>query len=169
MMKRWIWLGLLWTGPLMAGDFTIASFNGHGEMRLTNSFGSGVVVIESAPVLNSAGAGWTALMNLFSSGPAVSARVPVAGPSDFYRARAVDLSGGPAGFSNLVHGYGMLIPRAGAGGSAANTYHDWFYRDPDSPKVSRVRSVTMDPFGNILFVENDAGYVRMIRFLPPTP
>ena len=45
---------------------------------------------------------------------------------------------------------------------------DWFH----SPgyKVSEPRSVTLDPQGNILIVENDTGYVRMISFtrMPPS-
>jgi hypothetical protein len=43
---------------------------------------------------------------------------------------------------------------------------DWFYDLPDMSKVSKVRAVTMDYFGNILITEHDSGYVRMIRFLP---
>jgi hypothetical protein len=43
----------------------------------------------------------------------------------------------------------------------------WFY----SPgyKVSEVRSVTLDAQGNIFIVENDAGYVRRVDFLPLAP
>ncbi len=37
----------------------------------------------------------------------------------------------------------------------------WFYA---GPKVSNCRSVTMDYRGNILITENDAGYVRRVRF-----
>jgi sugar lactone lactonase YvrE len=43
---------------------------------------------------------------------------------------------------------------------------EWFYNP--GPKVSECRSVAVDPAGNILIVENDAGYVRRIRFLPFT-
>jgi hypothetical protein len=44
---------------------------------------------------------------------------------------------------------------------------EWFYNS--GPKVSECRSVAVDPLGNMLIVENDAGYVRRIRFLPFTP
>ena len=37
-------------------------------------------------------------------------------------------------------------------------------RRAPGPKVSEVRSVTMDAEGNILITENDAGYVRKIDF-----
>jgi DNA-binding beta-propeller fold protein YncE len=39
---------------------------------------------------------------------------------------------------------------------------EWFYTP--GPKVSNCRSVTMDYRGNILITENDAGYVRRVRF-----
>ncbi len=41
----------------------------------------------------------------------------------------------------------------------------WFYDDPSTPKVSKVRQVTMDFDGNLLITENDAGYVRKVQFL----
>lgn len=40
----------------------------------------------------------------------------------------------------------------------------WFYANPDEPKVSRVRSVIPDPFGNLIITESNYGYVRRIRF-----
>ncbi len=40
----------------------------------------------------------------------------------------------------------------------------WFYANPDLPKVSRVRSVVTDPFGNLIITESNFGYVRRIRF-----
>ncbi len=41
----------------------------------------------------------------------------------------------------------------------------WFY-DPATPKVSAVRQITMDWEGNLIITENDAGYIRRVRFLP---
>ncbi len=40
---------------------------------------------------------------------------------------------------------------------------DWFHAPGD--KVSEVRSVTMDPQGNVLITESDAGFIRKIEFL----
>lgn len=40
----------------------------------------------------------------------------------------------------------------------------WFYDNPTQAKVSRVRSVVTDPFGNLLVTESNYGYVRRIRF-----
>jgi hypothetical protein len=40
----------------------------------------------------------------------------------------------------------------------------WFYENPALAKVSRVRAVNTDPFGNIIITESNYGYVRRIRF-----
>jgi hypothetical protein len=40
----------------------------------------------------------------------------------------------------------------------------WFY-DPATPDVSKVRQITLDWEGNLIITENDAGYVRKVRFL----
>lgn len=40
----------------------------------------------------------------------------------------------------------------------------WFFSSPDTPKVSRVRSVIPDPYGNLIIVESNYGYVRRIKF-----
>lgn len=41
----------------------------------------------------------------------------------------------------------------------------WFY-DPSARKVSKIRQITLDYDGNLLITENDAGYIRKVRFLP---
>jgi hypothetical protein len=55
-------------------------------------------------------------------------------------------------------------------GSDSYTSHSgdgsWFYDNLDALKISKIKQVTMDYDGNILITENDAGYVRKIRFLP---
>jgi hypothetical protein len=40
----------------------------------------------------------------------------------------------------------------------------WFYEEPETPKVSRVRAVNTDPFGNLIITESNYGYVRRVRF-----
>lgn len=45
----------------------------------------------------------------------------------------------------------------------------WFYANPDTAKVSRVRSVIPDPFGNLIITESNYGYVRRIRFQRMNP
>ncbi len=53
-------------------------------------------------------------------------------------------------------------------GSSANNYRvgdgEWFYANPGTPKISRVRSVNADPNGNLIVTESNFGYVRRIRF-----
>jgi len=45
----------------------------------------------------------------------------------------------------------------------------WFYANPTQRKVSRVRAVNTDPFGNIIITESNFGYVRRIRFQRMNP
>ena len=40
----------------------------------------------------------------------------------------------------------------------------WFYANPTLAKVSRVRAVNTDPFGNLIITESNYGYVRRIHF-----
>jgi hypothetical protein len=53
-------------------------------------------------------------------------------------------------------------------GSSANNFRvgdgAWFYENPATPKVSRVRSINADPNGNLIITESNFGYVRRIRF-----
>jgi hypothetical protein len=44
----------------------------------------------------------------------------------------------------------------------------WFY-DPLTPKVSRIRQITLDYDGNLIITEHDAGYIRKVQFLPYLP
>jgi hypothetical protein len=45
----------------------------------------------------------------------------------------------------------------------------WFYANPLTPKVSRVRSCIPDMYGNLIIVESNYGYVRRIKFQRMTP
>ena len=53
-------------------------------------------------------------------------------------------------------------------GSSANNFRvgdgAWFYQNPSTNKVSRVRSINADPNGNLIITESNFGYVRRIRF-----
>ena len=40
----------------------------------------------------------------------------------------------------------------------------WFY-DPATPKVSKIRQITMDYDGNLIITEHDAGYISKVQFL----
>ena len=58
-------------------------------------------------------------------------------------------------------------------GNDANNFRvgdgQWFYADPATPKVSRVRSVIPDAFGNLIICESNYGYVRRIKFERMSP
>jgi hypothetical protein len=68
----------------------------------------------------------------------------------------------PAGnIHRWMNGNGSNNRRVGDG--------QWFYANPDTAKVSRVRAVNTDPFGNIIITESNYGYVRRIRFQRMNP
>jgi hypothetical protein len=68
----------------------------------------------------------------------------------------------PAGIIHRwMNGTSSAIKRVGDG--------QWFYANPNLAKVSRVRAVNTDPFGNLIITESNYGYVRRIRFNRLTP
>jgi hypothetical protein len=63
----------------------------------------------------------------------------------------------PAGIIHLwMNGSDTNWKRVGDG--------QWFYANPTTPKVSRVRCANTDPFGNMIITESNYGYVRRIKF-----
>ncbi len=58
-------------------------------------------------------------------------------------------------------------------GSSANNFRvgdgDWFFANPNQARLSRVRAVNTDPFGNLIITESNYGYVRRVRFQRMTP
>ena len=53
-------------------------------------------------------------------------------------------------------------------GSSAHAHAgdgQWFY-NPQQPRLSKIRQITMDPLGNLLITEHDGGFVRKILFQP---
>jgi hypothetical protein len=68
----------------------------------------------------------------------------------------------PAGIIHRwMNGSGANHRRVGDG--------QWFYANPGDPKVSRVRAVNTDPFGNLIITESNYGYVRRVRFQRMNP
>jgi hypothetical protein len=65
--------------------------------------------------------------------------------------------------ANSVH---LLVD--GAAAYSHDGDGEWFM-EPSAPKMSQLRSISMDRHGNIFIVENDFGYVRKIEFLRMTP
>ena len=45
----------------------------------------------------------------------------------------------------------------------------WFYTNPATPKLTKVRSVTMDFSGNLIIMENNYGFLRRIKFQRMAP
>jgi sugar lactone lactonase YvrE len=66
-----------------------------------------------------------------------------------------------------------IIHRWINGSSTANTFGlgdgQWFYANPATPKLSRVRSANTDPNGNLIITESNNGFIRRVRFERLTP
>jgi hypothetical protein len=54
------------------------------------------------------------------------------------------------------------------GAPGAHAGDEEYFRTP-GPKLSEIRAVTVDPRGRIIITENDAGFIRVIDFLPMAP
>lgn len=153
-------------GDEQTGDLYISDRNAHRVYRFTANGGSGVLtpIAGNGTQVNSPGGGdgGSALLTGLSF-PRSVWFIPNGGyfigeHSPGNRIWYVD----PAG---IIHRW--------VNGSDANHFRvgdgQWFYANPATPKVSRVRCVNTDPFGNLIITESNYGYVRRIRFQRLTP
>jgi hypothetical protein len=63
--------------------------------------------------------------------------------------------------AGIIH----LFVNGNATGTTPRGDGQWFYaNNATSPKVTKVRAVTMDRHGNLIIMENNYGYVRRINF-----
>src|ERR1051325_589452 len=95
-----------------AAQLEITSFAPGGPLTVGGVFSNGVCTVETA---DEATGPWLAARNVFTTGEIAQASVSAIGAARFYRALAVDLSNGRAGFTNLVESYNQLTTMAGAG------------------------------------------------------
>ena len=94
-------------------------------------------------------------------------------PNNGYFITEHDVGGG-TGFGNRIWYVDSagIIHRWMNGSSADNKRvgdGQWFYANPNLAKVSRVRAINTDPFGNLIITESNYGYVRRIRFQRMNP
>jgi hypothetical protein len=94
-----------------------------------------------------------------------TASVAVSNATTFYRAQALDLAGGRAGFTNLTKAYGLLTTIAGAGGPQdVNNWRPEFEGGPATSAVLSGPHITMaDAAGNYYIADKDAHGIRKIR------
>src|SRR5688572_16030127 len=91
----------------------ISTLDRNGTLVVTNAFTNGVCIVERAGAIEGE---WRAAINVFSTSSTAQAFVSMTGAMSFFRAQALDLSGGRPGFTNLTRAFGVLTTIAGAGG-----------------------------------------------------
>jgi hypothetical protein len=77
---------------------------------------------------------WQPVKNMFTTSVVAGASLVVTGANGFYRARAWDLDGGRAGFTNLTLTYGVLNTIAGAGG--IQDFNNWLPEFEGAPATN---------------------------------
>src|SRR6185436_3907733 len=97
---------------LCAAPFGIRSLATNGVISWTNATVPGVCTVESTYNLDGQ---WTPVRNCFATNVAGSILVELPSDRACYRARTVDVSGTPEGFTNLVNSYGLLETIVGTG------------------------------------------------------
>lgn len=132
-----------------------------GTCAVTNAFTNGVCTLRRA---ESVGGLWRAVVNVFTTSNVARASLEMTGAMGFYRAEALDLSGGRAGFTNLTRAYGLLSTIAGAGGPKdANNWRSEFEGGPATSAVlSGPHIAIADRAGQIYIADKDAHGVRKI-------
>jgi streptogramin lyase len=166
-MKCFVCIAVATTLPVLAADFQFNRFTTNGAVAFDGAFTNGIVSIESVSSLNGSPIPWQPHKNIFSTGAVAATQLRVTNNTAFYRARAVDLSCGRIGFTNLIESFSTLTTIAGAGGSTGAGVNKWqsaFENGPaTSALLSRPHIAMSDSAGNIFIADKDAHGVRKVR------
>ncbi len=163
LMKTPVLLAIVLSGawPAMA-QFQISSCSRSGELTVSNAFTNGVCILQRAGQVEGP---YRAAKNIFTTAVTAGTSLTVTGATSFYRAQALDLSGGRPGFTNLTRAYGLLTTIAGAGG--LKDYNNWRPEFEGGPAVNALLSgphiSIADRWGQIYIADKDAHAVRKIR------
>ena len=146
-----------------AVDLTVTSLNTSGQLTWTNAFTNGVCTVERAATV--AGP-WLPAQNVFTTNAAGQARVATGPGLGFYRLLAADLSPTPAGFTNLLHAYGVLETIAGKGEvglDGSNAWRSSFEGGfATNANLSRPHFAMADDAGNVFIVDKDSHSVLKV-------
>jgi len=146
----------------VAADFGISSLARDGTLTVTNAVTNGIVAVSKASEITGA---WVPEKNTFSGGTTTQVSLAVPSQAAFYRAQALELTG-PAGFTNLIHAYGVLTTVAGAGGSTVGGSNKWQMAYEGGPATNAQLSsphITMaDQAGNLYIADKDAHAIRKV-------
>lgn len=166
-MKWLIFFVVAITLPAQTADFQFSRFTTSGAMVFDGAFTNGIVTIESVASVNGSPISWQPQKNIFSTNEVAATQLKLTNDSAFYRALAVDLSGGRYGFTNLIKSFSTLTTIAGAGGSTGAGVNKWqsaFENGPaTSALLSRPHIAMSDSAGNIFIADKDAHAVRKVR------
>jgi DNA-binding beta-propeller fold protein YncE len=154
--------GLLGLALHCPAQLEITACSRSGAITVSNVFTNGVTALLKADAVEGP---WRAAQNLFTTATVAQANPAVTGATRFYRAQALDLSGGRVGFTNLTRAYGLLSTIAGAGGP--QDANNWQPESEGGPAVNAVLSAPhiaiADQRGEIYIADKDAHGVRKIR------
>ncbi len=153
----------------LAGILALAS-NGTAQLTISaspeaitasNVFTNGVLIMRRAAAVDEA---WPAVQNVFTSNSVAHVNPRLTGPHNFFRAEALDLSQGRAGFTNLTRAYGLLETIAGAGGPQdVNNWRPEFEGGPATGAVLSGPHIAMaNRRGEIYIADKDAHAIRKL-------
>jgi sugar lactone lactonase YvrE len=145
-----------------AAQFHFTTFTRYGALAFGGTFSNGVCTVETAEEVTGP---WRPEINLFTTSAVAQASLVRTGSTTFYRALAVDLSNGRAGFTNLVQSYGLLTTIAGAGGTdaAINKWLPEFEGGPaTSALLSRPHIAMADASGNVFIADKESHAIRKV-------
>jgi hypothetical protein len=119
--------------------------------------------VESAEIVTGR---WTAGQNQFTTSSVGRATVTLASSNQFIRLLAVDVSGTPQGFTNLVNCYGVIetIAGNGVGGTDGTNYWQLRYEGgfATNAALSRPHFAMADAAGNVFIVDKDSHSVLKV-------
>lgn len=149
--------------PALAANLAITSLDLEGRLSWTNAFTNGVCTVEKASTIVGP---WLPEQNYFTTNVAGQAQVPLGPAPVFYRLLAVDISPTPAGFTNLLHVYGVLETIAGKGEVGTDGSNGW--RESfeggfaTNANLSRPHFAMADDADNVFIVDKDSHSVLKV-------
>src|SRR5258708_6888330 len=145
------------------GDLRISSVASDGTLIETKTFTKGEVAVEKASTVDGQ---WLPAKNVYSFGSIAQLKLALSGNTAFFRALALDLSGGDTGFTNLTESYGLLSTVAGSGGTLVSPSDNWqpaFEGGPaTNAELSHPHIAMADRAGNIYIADKEAHAIRKV-------
>jgi hypothetical protein len=110
---------------------------------------------------------WRPVRNRFAAATAGAMPLAPRQEDSFYRLRAVDISATPAGFTNLVHSYGLLETISGTGAGQEDGVSYWQSWNEGNPAqwaaLSRPHYAQADQAGNVYIVDKNSHSILVVR------